>query len=118
MLQEDPLKRSSIRSIQVKLQSCIDQEIFVLFWCCLSAFNKTSFSSCDLRVHLLYSLLQFMEKEVHQSGHQFVCRPPKCLSGFNSLMIFAEMLEKGHIFAPKVKEIGLINRLLKHFEKS
>jgi hypothetical protein len=28
------------------------------------------------------------------------------------------MLEKGHIFAPKVREIGLISRLLKHFEKN
>jgi hypothetical protein len=118
MLQEEPLSRSSIHSVQLKLQTCIEQEVYVLFWCCLSAFNKTSFASCDLRVHLVFSLLQFLETDIHQSGYVFTCRPPKCLSGFNSLKVFAELLEKGLIFAPKVRDIGLIGRLLKHFEKN
>ena len=61
MLKEDPLERSNILAVQVKLQGCVEQEIYVLLWCCLSAFGKTSFSSSDLRVHLLYSLLNFIE---------------------------------------------------------
>jgi hypothetical protein len=90
----------------------------VLFWCCLSAFNKTSFSSCDLRMHLVYSLLKFIEEEVRASGVIFNRVPPKSLSGFNSLKIFAEMLEKNLIFAPKVREISIIERLIKHYEKT
>jgi hypothetical protein len=64
MLQEDAQKRTNIHTVQVKFQTCIDQEIYVLFWCCLSAFNKSSFSSSDLRVHLVFSLLQFIESEI------------------------------------------------------
>jgi hypothetical protein len=90
----------------------------VLFWCCLSAFNKTSFSSCDLRIHLVFSVLKFIEEEVRASGVVFSRSPPKSLSGFKSLKIFAEMLEKNLIFAPRVREINIIEKLIKHFEKT
>lgn len=53
-----------------------------------------------------------------QTGYQFVNSPPRCLSGFNSLKIFAEMIEKGLIYAPGVNRFNLIDKMLKHFDKT
>jgi len=57
LLKENPEERFTITQVLQKYVTLVNLETNALFWCCLSAFNKTSFSSCDLRVHLVYSII-------------------------------------------------------------
>ena len=101
-----------------KVSRIIDQEMYLLLWMCLSAFSKSSFSSCDLRIKLIFVLIDFIEQEVRQSSHKWTSQPPRCLEGFNALKIFVELIEKHNIFSPKIEGGGKIfDRLFSHFEK-
>ena len=45
-----------------KISRLINQEMYLLLWMCLSAFSKSSFSSNDLRIKLIFELIDFIEK--------------------------------------------------------
>ena len=85
----------------------------------MSSFNKSSFTSCDLRINLLYSLIDFIENNVRETGYKWLNKPPRCLSGFKPLKIFVELIDKKSIFSPKIEGNSIFfSKLLKFFEGS
>ena len=106
----------SVTKCLQKISRVIDQEMYLLLWNCLSAFSKSSFSSCDLRIKLMFSLIDFIEKEVRLSDYKWVNEPPRCLEGFNALKIFVELITKHNLFSPKIEGGGVIfDKLIVHF---
>ncbi len=61
LLKNKPSERTSITVILKKWLNLLNKEMHTLFWYCLSAFSKTSFSSSDLRICLIHSLLEYIE---------------------------------------------------------
>lgn len=84
------------------MTSFIDHEMYFLMWMVLSAFSKSSFSSCDLRIKLIYDLIDFIENQVRSNNYKWTNQPPRCLTDFKALKIFVEMLDKKSkmIFSP------------------
>jgi hypothetical protein len=102
LLKEKPEERPTATSALQRISQLVEHEFYLLLWSCLSVFNKSSFSSCDLRVNLIYSLIDFIENRVRESGYRWANKPPRCLSGFKALKIFVELIDKNGIFSPKI----------------
>ncbi len=95
--------------------------MYYLLWMVLSAFSKSSFSSCDLRIKLIFSLIDFMENKIRETGYRWINQPPHCLANFNALRIFVELLDKKNkmIFAPSlVGDKSILDKLLNVFDNS
>jgi hypothetical protein len=95
--------------------------MYFVLWTILSAFSKSSFTSCDLRIKLIYELINFIETQLRANSYKWANQPPRCLSNFKALKIFVEMLDKKNrmIFSPHLEgDRKILDQLLSFFEKS
>lgn len=121
LLKENPEERLPADKAQQIVSSIVDHEMYFVLWTILSAFSKSSFASCDLRIKLIYEFLTFIETHLRSSSYKWTNQPPRCLSNFNALKIFVEMLDKKNkmIFSPHLEgDRNILDQLLSFFEKS
>lgn len=88
LLKENPDDRISAEKAQQIISSVVDHEMYFVLWTILSAFSKSSFTSCDLRIKLIYELINFIETQLRANNYKWVNQPPRCLSNFKALKIF------------------------------
>ena len=68
-----------------------------------------------MRINLLSSIISFIEEHMRQSDHKFKKKPPRCMSHFNSLKIFVDMIKNKYILSPPSGEI--FDQMMAEIEK-